>query len=479
MAAKTSYHRNFSFGTPRRILSRFGKLFILTLTLVLASSYLLAADPVRSNPGSDRTSNGTVSGSITAQARYRVFALKHITSEQAKKLLVEAKLGTVSQLPAANMLLVTAQPRQLIKASAILKLVDTKTPVVMKAILPASAAGNLPSIEQIAAEVGNILIGSFSSPPSGVGKAKAIIDIHNDAVMAIAPADKIEEIVAAIKGRTSDSSITQLQESKAEAFQRAQPENMLEPVQKEGPKVSQVAEAELEKVKTEHNHRNGTSEARQEGAESNGLFGKLLDSLNDAETKVAKLAQPALNGPGPDANVIASDKATSKDSADSEQAEEIAVEANQPPKKPDVEAVSEKPEDTKKPAEPPKKPDVTAVTDKPKDTKKTVEPPKKVDVAVVSEKPEDTKKAVELPKKPVVNVLPEKSVKKPGAEKIVSKKIQPKPAPKQVETKKPGKAIPTVSEKPDEATKAVESSTAFQTYQPGTYIGFAPEAQHH
>ena len=55
-------------------------------------------------------------------ARYRVFALKRISAEQGKKYLNDAKVGTVSQLPGVNMLLVSAQRRRLNKASAILNL---------------------------------------------------------------------------------------------------------------------------------------------------------------------------------------------------------------------------------------------------------------------------------------------------------------------------------------------------------------------
>jgi hypothetical protein len=198
MSAKVSYNKNFSFGTSRSILSRLRNPVILAVILLLADNYLLAADPVRINPESDRTSNGTGKVSVPVEPRFRVFALKHISAEQAKNLLAEANLGTVSQLPTANMILVTAQPHQLTKASAILKLFDATTPVVMKAILPASAAGSLPLNEQIAAEIGNISIGSFSNPPSGVGKAKAIIDVHDDSVVAIAPADQLDKIIKAI-----------------------------------------------------------------------------------------------------------------------------------------------------------------------------------------------------------------------------------------------------------------------------------------
>jgi len=420
MAAKTSYHRNFSSGAPKRILSlapavtrvqaRLGKTFILAVTLVLASSYLLAADPVRSNPEGARTSNGAVSGSVPVQARYRVFAFRHISTEQARNFLAEARLGTASQLPAANMLLVTAQPRQLIKATAILRLIDADTPFVMKAILPASAARNLPLNEQIAAAVGGISIGSFSHPPTGTEKAKAIIDVHDDAVVAIAPADKLDKIIEAIEKYDSDGSLKKIQKAKAEVLQPAEPQE---------PKADRVenaelerVKAELEKVRTELNHRNGTFKSEQAGtdasdSESNGLFTRLLDSLNKAEKKVAELAKPPLNGPEPnepttrlDAPVTEPEKSEPNEpSVDLKQPEEMAPEV----------------------AEPSEKKDVTVVPKKTKSEKITAKP-----------KPE-----------------PEKVTEQVG-----------------VKLEEPNQVAPVLQEEPNAVTKVVEPNTAIRPYQP-------------
>jgi general secretion pathway protein D len=288
MSAKTYNNRNFGFGASKRILWRLVNPFILAVTLLLASSYLLAAED----------------GTVVVEPRYSVFALKHISVEQAKKFLADAKLGTVSQLPASNMILVTAQPRQLSKASAILKLVDTETPFVMKAILPASSAGNLPLNEQIAARVGNISIGTFSIPPSGVGKAKAIIDVHEDSVVAIAPADQIEKIIGVIGKDDFEGDIKQPQEVKVEVLRPAQLHKLLEPSQKEEPKADRHADAKLERLKRELEQLKGgksqkdeTSESGQAGTDSddsepNVLFQNLLDSLAEAEKKAAELAQP-------------------------------------------------------------------------------------------------------------------------------------------------------------------------------------------
>jgi len=131
--------------------------------------------------------------------RYRVFTLKNISAQKGKNILADANVGTVSQLPGSNTLLVTAQPVELIKASAILRLVDAKEEFVIKELCAASEASNLPPKEKIASEAGDILIGSFLEPPLGEAKSKAIIDVHDDSVVVIAEAGRVEQIISAIE----------------------------------------------------------------------------------------------------------------------------------------------------------------------------------------------------------------------------------------------------------------------------------------
>ena len=160
----------------------YGRFLLLAVTFLLFSNYPFAAAQGTSRPG-----------------RFRVFDLKYISAEQGKKYLAEIGIGTVSHLPGTAALLVTAQPDELIKAKAILGLVDSREPFVVEAILPASMAKNIPSNEQIAAQVGNISIGKFSNPPDNDGAANAIIDIHNDSLVIIAAARRFGEIAFAIE----------------------------------------------------------------------------------------------------------------------------------------------------------------------------------------------------------------------------------------------------------------------------------------
>jgi type II secretory pathway component GspD/PulD (secretin) len=270
----------------------YGKIFVFICAIIVALSgtFLFAAKQ----------------GDASEPARYRVFSLRHISAEQGKKYLAEAGIGIVSQLPSPNTLLVTAQPKELIKASALLKLVDAEELFHIKAIFPSSEAKNLPSNKQIAAEVGKISIGTFSEPPAPAEKTRAIIDIHNDAVTVVAPAEQIERIISAIK---------QLQGTETQAPQPTVPSKPVEPNQPDEPKPEEIIEAELEELhlakapKRDKSHLGTPKDDKVEPEkiaasdepqqvetdagdyELDELFSKLLDSLDKAEEMADEQAQ--------------------------------------------------------------------------------------------------------------------------------------------------------------------------------------------
>ena len=159
------------------------RIFVLILTFLLASNYLFAKEQTDTSerPG------------------YDIFPLKHISVELGKEYLSKLRIGTVSHFPNSSTLLVTAPRRELIKAKAILNLVDGQETFAIEEVLLASTGGNMPSNEQVAAKLGNISIGSFPNPPTGQGSASAIIDIHNDALVIIAPVSKMERLLSTIE----------------------------------------------------------------------------------------------------------------------------------------------------------------------------------------------------------------------------------------------------------------------------------------
>ena len=201
--------------------------------------------------------------------RYRVFSLKFIPARTGKEYLAKAGIGTVSQLPGANTLLVTASQEELLKATAILRLVDSEGQFVLETIQTAGDVNNLP-LEQIKAELDGIVVGTFINPPLRSSKARAVIDVHDGKLMVVAPAEEYERIMSVVE-QTQQAALgiegpepDQAGEASLEVRARAELE---------------MAEAELEKMAVSGQ----MAEEQLEGLESDELFGRLLGSLAEAE----------------------------------------------------------------------------------------------------------------------------------------------------------------------------------------------------
>jgi len=168
---------------PPSELWRVGRFFVVSVVLLLFSNYLLAAQQ-----------------GVSEAMEFKIFPLKYISVEQGKKYLIEAGVGTtVSPFPGTAALLVTARPDELIKAMTILNLVDCRGQFEVRTVFGASMAKNLPSAEMVAAKVGNISIGSFFNPPAVNAKVRAIMGIHNDALVVVAPVGSLDKIISAVR----------------------------------------------------------------------------------------------------------------------------------------------------------------------------------------------------------------------------------------------------------------------------------------
>jgi len=203
-------------------------------------------------------------GQSSASGRYRVETLRHISAAQGRKYLSAAEIDcTASSLPSPNTLLITAEPAEMVKASALLKLVDAEAEYVIRKLCAASQADKLPSNEQIAGQAG-LAIGTFAELTSKTAKIRAIIDINKDFVVAIAPADSIEKITLAI-----------------EQLQKPQPAEPAQPSKPSEPNQAQTAqiEAEIEE------------ETEENGLQADEFFNGLLNSLAEAEKQPAKPPQ--------------------------------------------------------------------------------------------------------------------------------------------------------------------------------------------
>ena len=170
---------------------------------------------------------------------FRILSVKHISAAQGKKYLDEVGVGTVSQLPGSPALLVTGGAEGAAKAQAVLDIVDGPEEYVVRVILSDSGEIELPSAEAISEKVGGIEVGTFSNPPKGSGRGRAIIDIHNGYGVIIAPSHGLDRIVSAIEQLQGSAPI--------EPRRKATP---VEPKKvQEAPKIEVVRPADANKPK--------------------------------------------------------------------------------------------------------------------------------------------------------------------------------------------------------------------------------------
>jgi len=158
------------------------RLLVLSIALLMFSNCLLAAQAGSSEP-----------------MKYKIFPLKYIPVERGIKYLADIGIGTVSSFPGSSALLVTANPDELIKAMVILNLVDSQGQFEVCRLSSSSVGNNFPSNERITSKLGNIAVGSFSNPPAVNAKYRAMIDVHNGAVVVIAPVRKLETVLSVVE----------------------------------------------------------------------------------------------------------------------------------------------------------------------------------------------------------------------------------------------------------------------------------------
>lgn len=164
---------------------------------------------------------------------FRIFTLKHISAEQGKKFLSEVGIGTVSQLSGSPALLVTGKAEDVAKAKAVLDIVDAPEEFAIRSVPAVSAVGEPPTAptgpgwaEAVAEKVGNISVGTFSSPPKDTGQARAIVDVHNGLVVVVAPSSRIERIVSAVAKMLGDKKTKPVEPDKTAIISRSKTEKI-------------------------------------------------------------------------------------------------------------------------------------------------------------------------------------------------------------------------------------------------------------
>lgn len=130
----------------------------------------------------------------------------YIPAADAKKQLVELGLGTdISELDNINSLIITTDNlSDRLKVKSILKLIDSELKYEVTRLATAVDPKNIPDTAKINAAIRGIEIGSFMEPPRDNGAAMAIVDIHEQDLIAIAPIGLINPIITGFADLQSD-----------------------------------------------------------------------------------------------------------------------------------------------------------------------------------------------------------------------------------------------------------------------------------
>ncbi len=200
--------------------------------------------------------------------RYRVFSLRKVTPEQGRQYLADANIGTVSQIPGTATLLVTGSGEDLVKAAALLKLVDTNQPFTVRT-LPRS---DFTSVKDIVSQIEDISVGTFFDPPTGPVQ-KAIIDTHGGNIIVIAPSTAIDRLTSIIKP-PNKTALRAKPDARTELYESA-----LSPDASESNSLALIPPLPSEVGMAE-----AATKKRPTGDE---IFNDLLGALEQAERKIA------------------------------------------------------------------------------------------------------------------------------------------------------------------------------------------------
>ncbi len=178
-------------------LMRFNSVVLSAIIMLFGCSVLLADE------------QGWAGSTNPQPDKYRVFLFRFISARQGLQFLEDANIGTASVLNDNKTLLVTAQPEALIKAAALLKLVDSNEKYEVRALLPASEANRMPPMAALQQDLTNggkpVSIGTFMNPPASAEYTKVIIDVHGNKLVAVAPASIMDKLVAIARRGAAES----------------------------------------------------------------------------------------------------------------------------------------------------------------------------------------------------------------------------------------------------------------------------------
>jgi general secretion pathway protein D len=212
--------------------------------------------------------------------RFMSRSVRNISPEQAIRYVAQTNLGTASQIPNTQTILITAETSVLAKARVLLELVDSKEQYTV-VLMPANQ-NLIYAIQQekVAEQLTGLSLVTFAALPAADEKPRVLVDLLDDSVIVAAPADCLEQVLSALERISEPQAV-------AEPAERAVAEPN-QPVMTEVLPADRFPVAEVNKLKDDQ------------------FFNRVLDSLAEAEQVEAALkgAKPQVPEPSVEAREV-------------------------------------------------------------------------------------------------------------------------------------------------------------------------------
>jgi len=135
----------------------------------------------------------------TVVGEHKIFVPREIEPQRALVLLLQLYPREAFLSSEGHGLVLVGSTDQLHRMGTILDLIDSREPYIVETIAPVSAARAVPTNEQIQGLLRDVDIGTFAHPPKGADRPGAIIDIHDQSIVAIIPARFDGALLAAVR----------------------------------------------------------------------------------------------------------------------------------------------------------------------------------------------------------------------------------------------------------------------------------------
>lgn len=228
----------------------------------------------------------------------RIFSLTNRDASEIIKAINEMGIAeSANKVRNVNAIIITATPENLVKATALVGLMDSKTNFSVRYTENIDIK-NIENIHKdIEANIRDISVGSFRMAPVGDKKYKAILDIHNKKAVLIAPDEIIDEIESSIPKKTKQAKTakkvveeTKKPEPKPEAQSESSAKTDLEDksVLEEIEKMFAEAEQQLESEKAQPIEKKQAPANAEQQPSKDEFFDEIVSKLEDVEAKQAK-----------------------------------------------------------------------------------------------------------------------------------------------------------------------------------------------